>query len=409
MTHRTKIMIRTALLGGALFCGISFLLPGCKEKEEEGKLEVLSAVNAASPVMPEEDLELLYYSDFYFDRLEYEEQKIYINMLRACRDMKDKTYFDSVPEDTFLKADYAIFADHPEITWRWSYSGIYAGMVDTVYFDITDEKNKERNALARQKAQEILENMDPDLSDYDKMLYFYDRIIDDTEYAENEYDQDMTSVFVDHVSVCAGYSRAFQYLCREAGIECAYVEGIAYGFQEDDEEAHAWNQVKLDDDHYWIDVTWGDPLSEDEKYKKTYSYFCTDDEEFFRTHDPKANVWLSDGNGGILDDPLYSFTLPECPDDSRDYYKINGAYFENYDRVAVAEFIGKKLYSDPESVVEFKMGDAWGYEQASDELFEDRVYIYDIIEEWLGSSVAGNRDVYFIEDDNTFVISLFLG
>ena len=132
MTDRTKTIVRTALLGGALFCGISFLLPGCKEKEEDGKLDVLSAVNAVSPVMPDEDLELLYHSDFYFDRLGYREQKIYINMLRACRDMKDVTYFDSVDEDTFLKADYAIFADHPEITWRWSYSGNYAGTVDTV-------------------------------------------------------------------------------------------------------------------------------------------------------------------------------------------------------------------------------------------------------------------------------------
>lgn len=408
MTDRTKTIVRTALLGGALFCGISFLLPGCKEKEEDGKLDVLSAVNAVSPVMPDEDLELLYHSDFYFDRLGYREQKIYINMLRACRDMKDVTYFDSVDEDTFLKADYAIFADHPEITWRWSYSGNYAGTVDTVYFDITDEEKKNRNILSRQKADEILENMDPELSDYDKMLYFYDKIINETDYAENEYDQDMTSVFVDHASVCAGYTRAFQYLCREAGIECAYVEGIAYGFQEDDEEAHAWNLVKLDGEYYWTDVTWGDPLSEDEKYDKTYSYFCTGDEDFFKTHKPQANVWVGDGNGGILDEPLYSFPLPECPDDSMDYYKRTGAYFEEYDRYAVGDYIGKKLYADPEGVVEFKMGDSAEYEQASYDLFEDRAYIYDIIEEWLGWSAAQSRDVYFIEDDSTYVISLFL-
>ena len=409
MTDRKKTIVRATLFGSALFLGISFLLPGCKETEEDGRIEVLSAVNAASPAMPDEDLELLYYSDFYFDRLEYNEQKIYINMLRACRDMKDVTYFDSVPEDTFLKADYAIFADHPEITWRWSYSGTYAGTVDTVYFDITEEEKKERNILARQKADEILERMDEDLSDYDKMLYFYDRIVDDTAYSENEYDQDMTSVFLEGSSVCAGYTRAFQYLCREAGIECTYVEGIAYGFQDDGEEAHAWNLVKLDNEYYWIDVTWGDPLSEDEKYDKTHPYFCTDDEGFFKTHDPKANVWLSDGQGGILDEPLYSFTLPECSDSSMDYYKKTGAYFEAYDRDAIGSFVGERLYADPEAVVEFKMGEQWEFEQATEDLFGNRTYIYDIMKDWLGPSTVESRDVYYITDENTFVISVFLG
>ena len=234
-------------------------LAGC-EKDSEGHLSYLSAVNAASPVMPEEDLELLYNRDFFYDRLAYNEKKVYINMLRACREMKDMTYFDSVLEDTFLKAEYALFADHPEITWRWSYSGGLSGTVDTVYFDITDENKKERNKKAVESADKIIAETDPELSDYDKMLYFYDRIIDDTDYVENEYDQDMTSVFIEKNSVCAGYSRAFQYLCKASGIECAYIEGMAYGFQDDDEEAHAWNLVKLDDGYYWIDVTWGDPV-----------------------------------------------------------------------------------------------------------------------------------------------------
>ena len=407
MTVRKKTIVKAVLSGGTLFLGLSFLLPGCKETEDDGKLEVLSAVNAASPAMPEEDLEVLYYSDFYYDRLDYDEQKIYINILRACRDMKGVTYFDPVPENTFLKADYAVFADHPEITWRWSYSGTYAGTVDTVYFNTTEEEKKERNKLACSKADEILEEMDPSLSDYDKMLYFYDRIIEDTEYAANEYDQDMTSVFVDGRSVCAGYSRAFQYLCKKAGIECSYIEGIAYGFQDDDEEAHAWNLAKLGEEYYWIDVTWGDPLSENGKYDKTYSYFCTDDRELFKTHKPQANVWMSDGQGGILEDPLYSFELPECRDGSMDYYKRTGAYFTEYDRDTLSRFIGKSLYADPDGVLEFKMGDSWEFEQATDDLFGDRAFIYDIIEDWLGWTYSESKDVYYITDDNTFVISVF--
>lgn len=407
MKTHTKAIIAALIAGAGVAAAVTFALRGCKTKEESTELAYISAVNAASPVMPDEDIELLYYSDFFFDRLDYKEQKVYINMMRACREMKDQTYFDSCPEDTFLKAEYALFADRPEITWRWSYSGNLSGTVDTVYFDITDDEKKERNKEAVKKADEIFAQVDPDLSDYEKMLVFYDKIVDETDYAVNDHDQDMTSVFLDKASVCAGYARAFQYLCKKAGIECAYIEGTAYGFQDANEEAHAWNLVKLDDRYYWIDVTWGDPLSEDEKYDKTYSYFCADDEEFFKTHEPAPTAWKNDGYGNITT-PLYVFELPECTDSSKDYYKLNGSYFEYYDRGTIGEYIGNKLTEDTEAVVEFKMGGADAYYSAMSDLFEDRVYVYDIISDYLGNNVAENRDVYYIQDDKTGVISLFL-
>ena len=407
MKTHTKALIAALIAGAGVAAAVTFALRGCKTEEERTELAYISAVNAVSPVMPDEDIELLYSSDFFFDRLDYSEQKVYINMLRACREMKEQTYFDPCLEDTFLKAEYALFADHPEITWRWSYSGSSSDTVDTVYFDITDEEKKERNIEAVKKADEAFAQVDPELSDYEKMLVFYDKIIEDTDYAENDHDQDMTSVFLDKESVCAGYSRAFQYLCKKAGIECAYIEGKAYGFQNVNEEAHAWNLVKLDDKYYWVDVTWGDPVSEDEKYDKTYSYFCAGDEEFFKTHDPAPTAWRNDGYGNIVA-PLYVFEVPECTDSSKDYYKLNGAYFEDYDRETISKYIGDRLTEDTEAVVEFKMGDSGAYYSAVSDLFEDRVYVYDIIEYCLGSDVAESRDVFYIQDDETGVISLFL-
>lgn len=406
---RVTMLISAVASTAALAIFSALMLNGCDKKGDDGEIALISAVNAASPALPEEELELLYNSDFFYDRLSYNEKKVYINMLRACRTMEDMTYFDSVLEDTFLKAEYALFADHPEITWRWSYSGGLSGTVDTVYFDITDEGKKERNIEALKKADSILAETDPELTDYEKMLLFYDKIIDDTDYVENEYDQDMTSVFIDRASVCAGYSRAFQYLCKASGIECAYIEGTAYGFQDDsEEEAHAWNLVRLDDNYYWIDVTWGDPVTDDEKYGKTYAYFCSDDEEFFVTHLPEASVRMSDGEGNVLAKPLYTFELPSCDDDSMDYYKRTGAYFEGYDRYLTGDFIGVGFARDPEGVVEFKIDDASEYERAVSDLFDGRAYIYDIIEDSLGWSTANTRDVYYIQDDTTHVISLFL-
>ena len=406
MSRYLKRIAAVSATVAGITAAFAFSLSGC-DKKDNSEIAYISAVNAVSPVMPEEDMELLYNRDFFFDRLGYNEQKIYIKMLRACRNMEDMTYFDSVAEDTFLKAEYALFADHPEITWRWSYSGNVTGTVDTVYFDITDDEKKTRNREAISKADEIYEQIDPGLPDYEKMLAFYDTIIDETDYSENDHDQDMTSIFLDKNSVCAGYSRAFQYLCKKAGIECAYIEGTAYGFQDEDREAHAWNLVKLDDKYYWVDVTWGDPLSEDEKYNKTYSYFCSDDGEFLQTHEPDPTVWLNDGKGNATT-PVYTFEIPECYDDSEDYYKTTGAYFEDYNRSELGEFIAEKLERDAESVIEFKMGDHSGYSSAINDLFGDRAYIYDIIENNLGYGAAESRDVYYLQDENTLVISLYL-
>ena len=406
MSRYLKRIAAVSAAGAGVVAAVAFSLSGC-EKKESSEIAFISAVNALSPVMPEEDIELLYNSDFYFDRLGYNEQKIYIKMLRACRNMEDMLYFDSVSEDTFLKAEYSLFADHPEITWRWSYSGNVSGVVDTVYFDITDEEKKTRNRKAISIADEIYGQVDPGLSDYEKMLEFYDRIIDGTDYGENEYDQDMTSIFLEKTSVCAGYSRAFQYLCKKAGLECAYIEGTAYGFQDEDREAHAWNLVKLDDKYYWVDVTWGDPLSEDEKYNKTYSYFCSGDGEFLQTHKPEPTVWLNDGKGNITT-PLYTFDIPQCFDDSEDYYKTTGAYFEDYDRSVLEDYIAGKLKADAGSVIEFKMGDYSGYSSAINDLFGDRAYIYDIIDDTLGYGFTQGQEVYYLQDENTLVISLYL-
>ncbi len=408
MNRRIKNMIITFITSAATVTVTALAVNGCK-KEESSEIAYISAVNAISPVMPEEDIELLYNRDFFFDRLGYEEQKVYINMLRACRDMKEETYFESVPEYTFLKAEYALFADHPEITWRWSYSGSSDETVNTVYFDITDEGLKERNRQAIQKADDILEQIDDDLSDYEKIRIFYDTIINNTDYRENEYDQDMTSVFIENESVCAGYSRAFQYLCKESGIDCAYIEGIAYGFQDDEnDEAHAWNLVKLDDDYYWVDVTWGDPLADDDDYNKTYSFFCTDDEEFHETHKAWPSVWTRDSDGNLSKEPLYTFEVPECTDPSKDYYRQTGAFFDHYDRDEMESFISEKLTEDSDGVIEFKMGDSQSYESALGDLFLDRVYVYDIIEDTFGESRAQAYEVYYIQDEHTRIISMFL-
>ena len=103
-------------------------------------------------------------------------------------------------------------------------------------------------------AEEILRGIAKDASEYEKVKYVYDRMITDTEYDLSSPDnQNIYSVFIHHLSVCQGYSKATQYLLNRLGIESTLVLGTV-----DTGEGHAWNLVSVNGEWYYLDATWGD-------------------------------------------------------------------------------------------------------------------------------------------------------
>ena len=137
------------------------------------------------------------------------------------------------------------------------------------------------------------------------------------DYDEDAPDnQNIYSALVGKRSVCAGYSRAVQYLLDRLGIECIYVVGTAQG-----QEAHAWNIVKCDGEYYHVDATFGDPVFLGEESGEDlppdiiyYDYLCCTDQEILKDHTP------ADG-----------FAYPACVSDDLNYYRMNGIYFDAYD------------------------------------------------------------------------------
>ena len=79
------------------------------------------------------------------------------------------------------------------------------------------------------------------------------------EYAGDDgsgYDQTLMGVFEGDGCVCAGYARAYKYLCDRAGIPCWYVVGST---DSDRDATHAWNVVSVEDaGTMFVDATWGD-------------------------------------------------------------------------------------------------------------------------------------------------------
>ena len=101
------------------------------------------------------------------------------------------------------------------------------------------------------------------LPDSDKALIVHDRLV-----AWSEYDYDNLisgtvppdskiafGAIVRRKAVCEGYSKAFQYLVRQLGIECECVSSSALN--------HKWNIITINGKRYHLDATYDDPIPPD--------------------------------------------------------------------------------------------------------------------------------------------------
>lgn len=152
-----------------------------------------------------------------------------------------------------------------------------------------DARTKQIDDEAKRVIGEIIK---PGMSDLEKEIAVHDYIVLHTAYDYNNYvngtvpDDSYSAygVLFKGTAVCEGYAAATQLLLGLAGIESQIVTGTANG------GAHAWNKVKLGDDYYNLDVTWDDPVP-DEQGRLTYSYFNVTDEELARDHKWVAGQW----------------------------------------------------------------------------------------------------------------------
>lgn len=97
-----------------------------------------------------------------------------------------------------------------------------------------------------------------DMSDEERALALHDYLISICSYDHEGYDSGELTVpsqcawgaLVDGLAVCSGYARAYQLLCRAAGIECVYVVSKDMN--------HAWSAVKIEGAWYHVDTCWDD-------------------------------------------------------------------------------------------------------------------------------------------------------
>src|SRR5699024_183477 len=90
------------------------------------------------------------------------------------------------------------------------------------YFDAQEKADIQRQIDER--TQEILNDLPSGTEEAAWYLYTY--VAEHAEYESGPQDQSMVSFFLDGRTVCAGYSKAYQYLMEKAGIPTTYISGV---------------------------------------------------------------------------------------------------------------------------------------------------------------------------------------
>ena len=181
-----------------------------------------------------------------------------------------------------------VYVDCPFDCYWWDRSSSYSGRKngDNIFFTFSLPVNSSYqlstyslNPTKVQSAKKAAANAkkiaaEATGSDYDKLLYFANKICELAEYNYDAYTSSETvwdayrMVWIfdgnkNTKTVCEGYALAFQYLCDNAKLfhaKSRYVSGNVA--QTGGSGSHAWNVVTYNGKNYFVDVTHGDIMDD---------------------------------------------------------------------------------------------------------------------------------------------------
>lgn len=325
--------------------------------------EIVNAVDDISyqEVTGDEDAS----ASYYYGKLPEDQQLIYKEILSGINSNTQEIYLHGDDADLANQILQYVLRDHPEIFWcdgsatATSYTGLRSYTVIKVnyLYDVATRSTMQEEIDSA--VAQCLNGISQDASDYDKILYVYEYIIRSVEYNLDASDnQNIYSVFVGKESVCAGYSKATQYLLNKLGVFCTYVIGTAG----DDNQSHAWNLVSCNGDYYYVDTTWGDPtfLAEEgeevaAEEKISYDYMLCDETELFKNHRPDTKV-----------------ELPSCTHMDYNYYVVNGDYYTSFDSGVILQKMNDVISSGGSTTV-IKFSSSELYAAARESIFQETI------------------------------------
>ncbi len=347
---------------------------------------------------------------YYYNSLSSDEKKIYRELLSELAAGNDSVKFtltnDFNIEEEINRAVYAVCYDYPEIFW------INPGNAFSCYSDFRGNYTVDlsvyvyefwENTLFKQlyidklydATEKIVNKASIYSTDFDRVEFVHDYICENARYNTNAADgvrnntylqsavlAQATSAYgclVNGTPICGGYSKGFMLALRELGIECMFVTGYAG-------ENHAWNIVEMDNEYYFMDITWDDPVYDNEKtYLRAYDepdhkYFAVTEERMKTDH--TVNMVLA---------------YPDCTSTEHNYYIKKGYYLKKYSFDGAMRIINKQKN---EYLVQIAFPNKTELFEAKQELIDRSRY---------RETFIGNKGIMYFADENTYVLSLFVG
>ena len=386
-----------------IFClcvTLLYLTSSCIDSEKtleiqaEEEESIMSANTVENPTIIQSEFTESVSSSFAYDKLSPQEQILYTRIKEAL--FAHEPYIEGglgyYTTDQIHKVKRFVLIDYPEIFWQsgrgtaWSTDLDGINAITKYEFDylMNQAQRKEMQIKIDIVVNEFLSGVNPGMSEYEKTLAVYEYLINNTAYnlsardknakgiSDDEVDsnQNISSVFIDKKTVCAGYSKATQYLLNKLGIFCAYVSGSARG----EGNNHAWNLVMMDGDYYFVDTTWGAPIDEATGEQRiSYNYFGLTTEEISKTHTPNDDI-----------------SLPVCEATKYNYYVYNNLMLTEYDGQAVEKIL-RDAVANHEKRAYIRFPNLSVAEEARNKLFEDGKDIFIIL-----SNIAA--DFQYLDD-----------
>lgn len=330
-----------------------------------------TAAPASAPESMDADgaAELLTASGYARSCLGPEDAGLYDELYAAITGFSQDVSLSVTEPDRIELVFKCVLADHPEIFYVDGYTLTTRTLGEEVQslsfqaeYTFTEQQTQERAARVEEAADAVLSSVTEEMDDYEKLKLFYDYVAGHTEYSlyapEN---QTICSVFLYGQSVCQGYAKAFQYLCKRAGIPAVLVTGTVSGGQ-----PHAWTLVRCDGEWYHADPAWGDVSYQMDggeeagpKEQVDYDYFLVTTAQISLTHTADS-----------------TFPLPECISMKDNYYVRENLYFTEADPEQVqAAFEAARREGRPS--VTFKCADITVYEALYERLLtQQEVFQY---------------------------------
>lgn len=290
------------------------------------------------------------YGEIY-DSIMLREEKEVSTLLTENLDIAFQCVLNDFPEIFYVSGYH--YTEHTRATKT-------VRIVFSPNFEMTEEQVKTAQERIDEYVNTCLAGITSQMSEYDKVKYVYDYVINNTEYDLNAPDnQNICSVFIGNKSVCQGYAEATEYLLQKLGFSISIVNGYV-----ENGSRHAWNILLVDDNYYYLDTTWGDVDYQSVEGEETgiskevmpinYDYFLITTKELENTHQINNTV-----------------PLPACVETKNSYYQKEGLYFESVDTEKLSK-VFDTARENGQAAVTIKCSDDTVYQAMKNYLLEEQ-------------------------------------